>query len=138
MKILVPGDASVERITVTVRRSVDGGAGWTTVEVQAEASVTHPARWDDQARRLSEQLERLVEERLKAQQVRPRSQRGNGNNGNGRGHLADRFWRVVYGAGLSNKDGHSILAEVGGDFEAALRLFRQRQQARKKLMAGSG
>ena len=73
MEILIPGDAHVERITVTVRRSVDGASGWTTAEMQAEADITNQGCWDDQARRLSEQLKRLVEERLEAQRVRRRT-----------------------------------------------------------------
>ena len=121
-RILVQ-DAPVERITVTVRRSVDSGTGWMTVEVQAEAA-TDPACWNAQALRLSEQLECLVEERLEAQRVRYRSPGGDGRN---RAYWVDQFWRAVYGAGLSNKAGHALLDRARGDFRAALRLFRRQQ-----------
>ncbi len=105
MKILVTGDARVERVAIAARRSMGGASGWTTVEMQAEAAVTAPACWDDQARRLCQRLERLVEEQLEAQQVRRQSQRGNGGNGR---QPVYRFWRAVYDAGPSGTGSRTV------------------------------
>lgn len=88
----------VNAVTVTVRRSVENEtAGWTTVEIQAEATISDPTRWREETGQLAAEVATLVVDRLKKQVAcrlpctRPNAG-GNGKSGNRSDHPINRFW----------------------------------------------
>jgi len=126
-------DPAVNTVTVTVRRSVENGtAGWTTVEIQAEATISDPSRWREEADRLAAEVGTLVVDRLKKQVAcrlpctQPHHTRGNGKSGNSGARPVDRFWRTVYAAGRTREEGQELVRETRGDFRRALTLAQAR------------
>ena len=125
-------DPVVNIVTVTVRRSVENEtAGWTTVEIQAEATISDPGRWHEEADRLAAEVGTLVVDRLKKQVACrlpcTRSHtRGNGKSGNSSARPVDRFWRTVYAAGRTREEGQELVRETRGDFRRALTLAQAR------------
>ena len=125
-------DPAVNIVTVTVRRSVENEtAGWTTVEIQAEATISDPSRWREETDRLAAEVATLVVDRLKKQVscrlpcTQPHT-RGNGKSGCGTDHPVNRFWRMVYAAGRTRKEGQELVRETRGDFRRALTLAQAR------------
>ncbi|MDY7079250.1 MAG: hypothetical protein SXV54_20235 [Chloroflexota bacterium] len=125
-------DPAVNTVTVTVRRSVENEtAGWTTVEIQAEATISDPSQWREETGRLAAEVATLVVDRLKKQVAcrLPCTQshtRGNGKSGSGSDHPVNRFWRTVYAAGRTREEGQELVRETRGDFRRALALARAR------------
>ena len=132
----------VHRITVTVRRAVDGGDRWTTAEVQVEADLraSSPEEWRRQAAYLLATAERTVQEHLEgkgvisacplpAPSISP-PERGDGKNGRKpqrvRDHPVDRFWAAAYAAGLSQEAGLALVRQARGNYDRALELLRER------------
>ena len=117
---------------VTVRRSVENeAAGWTTVEIQAEATISDPGRWRQEADRLAAEVGTLVADRLKKQTAcrppcTPPGAGGNGRSGNGSERPIDRFWRTVYAAGRTREEGQELVRETRGDFKRATVLAQAR------------
>jgi hypothetical protein len=125
-------DPAVNAVTVTVRRSVENEvAGWTTVEIQAEATISDPGRWREETDRLAAEVGMLVIDRLKKQVAcrlplhRPDAG-DNGKGGNRSDHPRDRFWRTVYAAGRTREEGQELVRETRGDFRRALVLAQAR------------
>jgi len=125
-------DPAVNTVTVTVRRSVENEtAGWTTVEIQAEATISDPGRWREEADRLAAEVGTLVVDRLKKQVTchlpctRPNAG-GNGKSGNRSDRPIDRFWRTVYAAKMTREEGQELVRETKGDFRRALTLAQAR------------
>ncbi|MDY7079329.1 MAG: hypothetical protein SXV54_20640 [Chloroflexota bacterium] len=125
-------DPAVNTVTVTVRRSIENGtAGWTTVEIQAEATISDPTRWREEADRLAAEVGTLVVDRLKKQVAcrlpctQPHT-RGNGKSGSGSDHPVNRFWRTVYAEGRTREEGQKLVQETRGDFRRALALAQAR------------
>jgi hypothetical protein len=130
--IQLPGAPAVHAVTVTVRRSVENeAAGWTTVEIQAEATISDPGRWREEADRLAAEVGTLVVDRLKKQTAcrlpctQP-SPGGNGRSANGSDRPIDRFWRTVYAAGRTREEGQELVRETRGDFKRATVLAQAR------------
>ena len=127
-----PEAPEAHTVTVTVRRSVENEtAGWTTVEIQAEATISDPGRWREEADRLAAEVGTLVVDRLKKQVAcrlpctQPNAG-GNGKSGCGTDHPVNRFWRMVYAAGRTRKEGQELVRETRGDFRRALTLAQAR------------
>ena len=131
-------DPAVNIVTVIVRRSVENEtAGWTTVEIQAEATISDPGRWREEADRLAAEVGTLVVDRLKKQVTcrLPCTQshtRGNGKSGNRSARPIDRFWRTVYAAGRTREEGQELVRETRGDFRRALALAQARWNGRSQ------
>jgi hypothetical protein len=131
-------DPAVNIVTVTIRRSVENEtAGWTTVEIQAEATISDPSRWREETGRLAAEVATLVVDRLKKQVScrLPCTQshtRGNGKSGNRSARPVDRFWQTVYAAGRTREEGHELVKETKGDFRRALTLAQARWNGRSQ------
>ncbi len=143
---MIPGNgtmSTVLRIVVKVRESQAAPDGWRTVEIQAEADVVDPARWEAEALRIREELEWLVG-------IRPGLPGSNGHgkvnitlsgesppeptNGNGRQRAICAFWNLVYDAdgngrkgpgALTRAEGREFLDAASGDFVQARSLLEQ-------------
>jgi len=131
-------DPAVNTVTVTVRRSVENEtAGWTTVEIQAEATISDPSRWREEAGRLAAEVGTLVVDRLKKQVscrlpcTQPDAG-GNGKSGNRSARPIDCFWRTVYAAGRTREEGQELVQETRGDFRRALALAQARWNGRSQ------
>jgi hypothetical protein len=127
-----PDAPAVHAVTVTVRRSVENEAvGWTTVEIQAEATISDPRRWCEEVDRLAAEVGTLVVDRLKKQTAcrllctQPGTG-GNGKSANRSDRPIDRFWRTVYTAGRTREEGQELVRETRGDFKRATVLAQAR------------
>ncbi len=148
MTMPVPGSggtSTVTRIVVRVRNSRATPDGWQTVELQAEADVVDPARWEAEALRIREELELLAG-------THPWFPGSNGHGRveialpgeppaeptNGRQKAICAFWNLAYdvnGAGrkgpdaLTQEEGREFLEAAGGDFVRARRLLEDLLEA---------
>jgi hypothetical protein len=125
MPYLIAAEPIVRTVTVTARRAVkDDADEWTTVEIQAEATIASPGRWREEANRLADEVAALVDARA-AQCAAPHCA-SQSLPTHSTMRPVDLFWTTVYRAGGTQGEGRQLVEAARGDFRRALALAKNK------------